>query len=184
MSNILNISSRAIKKIHLAALAILVVSIICPVLCPEAAAAGRGEKSFGPKAGFVGRNTSAMAGLVFQYSFSSHVRLSPEAAIIFRHKDLDALTIDLNVHFPMAFADSRAAFYPLVGLNFTSWDKHNINRETLKDVSTHRNRIGANAGLGVELFCTSTLKVSLEAKYTLMKTYPGPTVQAGIAYVF
>lgn len=144
----------------------------------------RGEKSFGPRVGFATRNTSATAGLVFEYSFSRHVRIAPQAGIIFRHKDLDALTVDVDVQFPLPFAGDRCAFYPLVGVNFTSWNRHGMDPDTNKDVNTHVNRFGGNAGVGLEMKCTSTLKVNLEAKYTLIKSYPGAQISAGIAYVF
>lgn len=144
----------------------------------------RGEKSFGPRVGFASRNTSASAGLVFEYSFSRHVRIAPQAGIIFRHKNLDALTIDIDVHFPMPFAGDRFAVYPLAGVNFTSWSRHGVSAETNKDVCAHINRFGGNAGVGLEMKCSSTLKLNVEAKYTLMKTYPGAQVYAGIAYVF
>lgn len=144
----------------------------------------RGEKSFGPKAGFVSRNTSALAGLVFEYSFSRHVRIAPQASIIFRHKNLDALALDADMQFPLPFASDRYAFYPIAGLNFTSWNVHGIDENTNKDVTTHRNRFGGNVGAGIEMKCTSTLKLNLEAKYTVIKSYPGVHVSAGISYVF
>ena len=50
----------------------------------------RGQKSFGPKAGFNTRNSSAIAGLTFDYAFSSHVRIAPSIGIAFRNKDRDA----------------------------------------------------------------------------------------------
>lgn len=143
-----------------------------------------GEKSFGPKVGFVTRNTSACAGLFFQNSFSRHVRISPQAGIIFRHHDLDALAIDLDVHFTLPFAGDKAAFYPIAGLGFTSWSRHNVNAGESKDVSTHINRLGVNAGAGIEFKCTSTLKLSFEAKYIVQKSFPQAAILAGIAYVF
>lgn len=144
----------------------------------------RGEKCFGPKVGYVTRNSSAAAGLVFEYSFSRHVRIAPQASIIFRHRNLDALMIDIDVHFPLPFAGDRMAVYPLVGVDFTSWNLHGLDSEANKDVSSHRNRFGGNAGFGYEFKCTPTLKLNVEARYTLMKTYPGALVSAGISYVF
>ncbi len=144
----------------------------------------RGEKSFGPRVGYVTRNCSALGGLVFQYSFSRHVRIAPEASIIFRHKNLDALSVDIDMQFPLQLESDRMAFYPILGLDFTSWNSHRIQEGTNKDVSNHVNRFGANAGAGFEIRCTPTLKIFLEAKYTLVKTYPGATVAAGLAYVF
>ena len=47
----------------------------------------RGEKSFGPRIGYCGANSSVMAGLTFQYSLSRVVRLAPEADVVFRNND-------------------------------------------------------------------------------------------------
>ncbi|MDE6157179.1 MAG: porin family protein [Muribaculaceae bacterium] len=144
----------------------------------------RGQKSFGPKVGFVSNNTSATAGLTFNYAFSRHVRISPELGVIFRHKNRDGLTADLNVQFPLGFGKGKGAFYPLVGANFTSWGRHYTSPEDSKDVTSHTNTLGLNAGAGLEMNCTSSLRLSLEARYTLMKHYPTAFVTAGITYVF
>lgn len=145
----------------------------------------RGDKSFGPKAGYVSRNSSAVGGLVFEYSFSRHVRIAPQAAIIFRHNDLDGFTADVDVHFPFAFAAERAAFYPLAGVGFTSWGHHSVAADDeTKDVTTHTNVFGFNCGAGIEYYCKRSLKLSLEARYSLMRHYPTACVTAGIAFVF
>lgn len=144
----------------------------------------KGEKSFGPAIGYVSRNNSVTGGIAFNYSFSSVGRVAPELGIIFRHKDLDGLNACVNVHFPVGTAGSRFAFYPLVGLNFTSWSLHNVDSESGDDVTTHRNIFGLNAGAGVELRCSGALKLTLEARYTLMRHYPTAFVTAGIAFVF
>ncbi len=144
----------------------------------------RGEKSFGPRAGYVSRNESGLAGLVFQYSFSEHVRIAPSVDIIFRHRDKDGFAVNADMHFPFAFASGRAAFYPLAGFNFTSWGLHNIDHASGKDVTSHSTSAGLNMGAGVELRCTSSLKLGLEARYTLMRHYPTAVVCASIAYVF
>ena len=165
--------------------------IICTALAaafacaPAAAQTSRGEKSFGPRVGYVSRNSTALAGLAFQYSFSRHVRIAPEIDLIFRNRDMDGFGISFNTHFPISIdSKGRAAFYPVAGINFTSWSRHGISPDTNKDVSAHLNRFGGNAGVGLEMKCTTTLKLNVEAKYTVMKTYPGAQVSAGIAYVF
>ena len=173
---------------------ILSASAVALAAVPAEAQLHRGEKSFGPRAGYVSKNQSACAGLFFQYSFSRHFRLSPELGIVFRHKDRDALTFDLNAHVPFGFENGKVALYPLAGLAFSSWgvhdmepvDEENKDRSTPgeNDVTTHVTRLGANVGGGVELRCTSALKLSLEAKYVLVKDYSGAVITMGISYVF
>ena len=111
---------------------------------PSQAQIVKGEKSLGPKVGYVSKNKSAIAGLVFQYSFSNHFRISPELSYVFRNNDMDAFSFDINAHVPF----------------------------------------GMNLGAGFDLRCSESLKLSLEAKYVLMKGYSTAVITAGIAYVF
>ncbi len=166
--------------------AISLLRAFIAVFVPQQAEArfDKGEKALGPKVGYVSRNNSVLGGLAFQYAFSRHFRLSPEAAVVFRHDNLDALQIDINGHFTFPVASDRLAVYPLAGVNFTSWGRHDINDGDGDDVTNHVNRFGLNMGAGVELRFTSALRLSLEAKYQLMKTYPGAVVSFGIGYVF
>lgn len=154
------------------------------VSTPSAAAqTHKGEKSFGPRVGYVSRNESATAGLAFQYSFSNHVRIAPSADIIFRHRGKDGIAVNVDMHFPITIS-SRSAFYPLAGFNFTSWGLHGNDAYSGKDVTSHSNSAGLNAGAGIEYRCNSSLKLALEARYTLMRHYPTAFVAASITYVF
>ncbi len=143
----------------------------------------RGQKSFGPKAGFNTRNSSAIAGLTFDYAFSSHVRIAPSIGIAFRNKDRDALLIDIDMHFPIS-TSAKADFYPLAGVTYNSWSRHGIKPESHDDVTTHQNSFGLNAGAGWEIRLTSALRVGIEAKYTLVRHNPNGQFLARIAYVF
>lgn len=146
----------------------------------------KGEKSVGPKLGYVSKNQSAVAGLVFQYAFSNHFRLAPELGYVFRHKDMDAFTFDINAHVPFGFTGEKVAFYPLAGLNYSSWSRHFKEEDMMeiKDVSTRTARFGLNLGAGFDLRCSETLKLSFEAKYLLIKGFTTVAVTAGISYVF
>ncbi len=145
----------------------------------------RGEKSFGPKIGYVGKNKSVSAGLAFQYSFSRHIRLVPEANVVFRHQDLDAISVALNVHFPFGFENDRIALYPLAGVEYVSWNRHLSDmQQSDKDVTSHTNRIGACGGAGIEFRCTQTFKISLEGRYTFVKRFSTAQASVGISYVF
>ena len=157
------------------------------LLTPLAASAQfeRGEKCVGAKLGYVDKNNSASMGLVFQYSFSRHLRVAPEIGCVFKHKNMDAFTIDFNFHTPFTFTGEKAALYPLAGLNYSSWNRHDLDFDTeTDDVSTRVSRFGVNFGAGVELRPTSTLKIKAELKYNLIKSYSGYYVSVGIGYIF
>lgn len=145
----------------------------------------RGEKSFGPKLGYFSHNKSAVAGLTFTYAFSNHFRLAPEVGCVFRHNDQDAFVGDLNAHFPFSFEDNNVvALYPVVGITYNSWGTHFRLEDDGKEVSSHNNRLGVNLGAGFDLRCSQTLRLNIEAKYSLVKSFSSLVVTAGISYVF
>lgn len=175
-------SVRTIK----AAAAAVIVAVIMAMSPSTAAQAVKGEKSVGPRIGYISENNSATAGLFFQYAFSSHFRLAPEIGYVFRHDRKDAFMFDINAHFPFGFTGEKVAFYPLAGLNYSSWNCH-FDREEfdkIKDVSTRKSRFGMNFGAGFDLRCSETLKLSLEAKYLLIKEFSCAQIGVGISYVF
>ena len=163
-----------------------VLAIIASFAVTSDAQIVKGEKSFGPRIGYVSKNQSAFGGLVFQYAFSNHFRLAPEIDYIFRHNDMDAFALDINAHVPFGFTGEKAAFYPLAGLNYSSWSKRFHHEDFIEnnDVTTRTTRFGMNLGAGFELKCSETLKLSLEAKYCLMKGYTTLVIGAGIRFVF
>ena len=168
-----------IKKSILAALVAVMAAM------PAQAIINKGEKSLGPKIGYASRNSSAVAGLVFQYTFSQHLRIAPEVGYVFRHKNQDAFLADINFHVPFGLLDTdKVALYPLAGLAFNSWALHGHDSVEDVDVTSHVNRFGLNLGAGFDLRCSSTLKLNLEAKYTLVKSYSSAYITLGISYVF
>lgn len=181
----MHISKKLIARV-LTVLAIIIASSL-----PANAQISKGEKSLGPKIGYVSRNKSAIAGLVFQYAFSQHFRIAPEISYIFRHNNYDASTVDINAHIPFGFTGEKVAFYPLAGINYSSWSHHfrdngSESSEIIesKDVSTRTARFGLNVGAGFDMRCSETLKLSLEAKYIIIKGYTTAVICAGISYVF
>lgn len=165
----------------------------------EVHAVEKGEKVVGVQFGYASRNSSADLGLFFQYTFSKHFRLQPQAQLVFRNKNRDAFLFDINAQVPIAFTSNKFTLYPFAGLNFSSWNQHNIigevnieenpeNPEQPKleviSYSERKNSIGVNLGAGFDLKVSSSLKISLEAGYTFVKYNSGVRVLAGIGYIF
>lgn len=166
---------------------ILVMSVIAMSASTSQAQISKGEKSFGPKVGYISKNTSAVAGLVFRYSFSDHIRIAPELSYAFKHNNLDAFMFDLNVNVPFGIIGAeRVVLYPLAGMNYSSWNRHiDRTQEDLdNDVSTRRKRFGLNLGAGVELKCSESIKLNLEAKDCFIKGYSSVMVTIGFGYIF
>ncbi len=150
------------------------------------ASAQKNEKTLGVRTGYVSRNKSAIAGIYFQYSFSDHFRLAPDAQCVFRNNDKDAFMFDIDAHFPFRFTDTkRLALYPIAGINYSSWNEHTQNNAPEdEDVSTRTARFGLNAGAGFELKASPTLKISIEARYSFVKANSTVLISAGIGYIF
>lgn len=142
----------------------------------------KGEMEAGGKLGYVSENKSASITAFYHYTFSSHFRLSPEIGYTFRNNDKEAFTFDVNAHVPFSFTGEKVSFYPLAGLNFSSWTTHFSSPE-FGSASKHRSRFGVNLGAGFELSCSSRIKLLIEAKYCLIKSYSSAQIAAGVSYV-
>lgn len=143
-----------------------------------------GEKSLGLRAGYNTRNESGVAGLYFQYAFSRHFRLAPNADYVFRNHGTDAFSFNINAQFPIAFdANERWAIYPLTGLNVISWN-HRLNNTDGTHTGSRLTRLGLNAGVGLEYKVTRSLKLHAEGKFSLVRSYSSGVFNLGIGYVF
>ena len=162
---------------------LLLTALAVGIIAGASAQTTRGEKTLGPKLGYISHNSSALAGLTFRYTFSRHLRIAPAISCAFRNKDQDALLIDLDMHFPFGLSESgRTALYPLAGLTFNSWNRHG--HADHGDATDHVNRFGLNAGAGFDLRCSSSLMLNMEARYCLVKSYSSFIATVGISYIF
>ena len=138
--------------------------------------AQKGEKTVGILAGYTTENQSGIAGLFFQYRCNSLLRLSPECMFAIKNDNRSAFLFNGNAHF-LIKASEKANFYPLVGITFHNWKYYNSDEN-------NKFRLGGNIGAGFEIMATSTLKLSVEAKYSLVKDFSSGNFYASIGYVF
>lgn len=151
------------------------------VWCAAEAQSVKGGMATGAKVGYVSENSSASLSAFYHISFSQRFRLSTEIGGIIRNHNKEAFTLDLNAHIPFTFTGDNVVFYPLAGLNFSSWGKHFRSPE-YGSSSKHYNRLGLNFGAGFELRCSSRIKMLFEAKYCLIKSFSSAQIAAGISY--
>lgn len=164
-------------------LTLIVAAII--LSAPSCFAIEKGEKSVGLRGGYTTSNHSGVAGLYFQYAFSSKFRLAPDVSYAFRNSGTDAYSINLNAHVPFAFSDSRFAFYPIAGLNYTSWNiRGNKDMDENNDSKSRIDRLGFNFGGGLEYYAKPTMKLAFEAKYRALKDYGSGVFTVSIGYIF
>ncbi|MDE6323670.1 MAG: porin family protein [Paramuribaculum sp.] len=165
---------------------VLLAISLCGTLS-HAASLYKGEKSVGLRGGFTTRNTTETAGLYFSYRFSDHFRISPKLDYAFRHKDIDAFSIDFDVEIPFSISTSgRTNIYPIAGLNYSSFSRHlSSNHPDKSDNSSQRESgLGLSLGAGVEYFATPSLRLAFEGKGILIRKYSGGWFNLSIGYVF
>lgn len=78
---------------------------------------------------------------------------------------LSAWAIDVNAHYVFKLSD-MFGFYPLAGLDLSFWKVSLGNSASL-----NKTRLGANIGLGGEVYATDQLSVGLEFKYNILKSW-------------
>ncbi len=153
---------------------IAVAGIMLLSTCVGAVASDRGKMKLGVMGGFASQNTSGYVGVDFQYNFSNHVRIAPDVVYVFPNKEKSSFLIDVDIHIPFRVARGLA-LYPIAGAQYSYWNyRHHDNYS----------RIGLNAGAGLELYITPSLKVSLQGKYSFAKDASGCYAGLGIGYIF
>lgn len=144
------------------------------ITTPEASAQKKGAMTLGLSGGYASKNNGGYADLFFMYQFAQHVRIAPEIGYVFRNEGKSAFTMDVDMHFP--FAITRGVnVYPLAGVAFNNWTFEGGGNAT---------RLGLDLGGGFDINMTSQLKLTLQAKYTLMNDMGGAYVGMGIGYNF
>lgn len=136
--------------------------------------AQRGEKMIGIGGGYAGYNNGGYAKLFFQYGFSNHFRLAPEVGAIFSNGGKSGIEVSLDAHFPFRISPGFK-FYPLAGLTMNHWRLPSDSKLT---------KAGADAGVGLDFYMTSSLKINFQAKYSIMKKTDGWFIDLGVGYVF
>ncbi len=154
----------------------IIILITALLISSTCAMAQKGEKTVGVLAGYTTENQSALAGLFFQYRCSSLLRLSPDCQFVIKNNDHSAFLFNGNAHFLIGTSD-KTNIYPIVGITYQNWKYYNNRGE-------NQNRFGGNFGVGFEIIATPTLKISVEAKYSLVKNFSSGNFMASIGYLF
>lgn len=155
-------------------LSTLLVALLSIVSSMSAHSESRGAMTLGIGGGYTTANHSAYSDIYFRYAFSSHVRIAPDAGYAFKHEGLSSFNFNIDMQFP--FRVTRGiGIYPLAGVAFNNWNT--------EGGGTHA-RFGLNAGAGIDLKFTRTLRLTLIGKYTFMHHTDGAYIGAGIGYNF
>ncbi|MBD5206734.1 MAG: hypothetical protein HDS79_00455 [Bacteroidales bacterium] len=136
--------------------------------------AQKGEMSLGVMGGFSTYNNGGFVNANFQYGIADHVTLAPDLGYSFRNEGKSAFLLDVDVRFPFRLAKAFS-LYPLVGFTFNNWSYQG---------GGSASRAGANFGAGFDIYMTSTLKLTLMGKYSVMNDTSGAFFGLGIGYLF
>lgn len=155
------------------ALALLAVTLIS-LSSAVPASADKGEKTLGVAGGFASYNNGGYGKLYFQYDVIKYIRIAPEIGYVFKNNGKSAFEFSADVQVPFKIAKGFD-IYPMLGFTLNSWnfDGH--------DTAT---RAGMDFGGGFDVYLTSNLKLTLQAKYSAMNDTGGAFVDMGIGYVF
>ncbi len=154
--------------------ALLLLMTIGSAILPTGAQAAGHEKSLGVTGGYASYNNSGYVSLFFHYNFLDHLRIAPEAGIVFRHEGDTGLILNADLQFPFRVAHAFS-IYPLAGIAFNNWSHQG---------AASTSRVGLNAGAGLDLYLTPNLKFMAQAKYSFMKDTGGVFAGIGIGYIF
>lgn len=155
-------------------LVILVMLTVCSVSI--FAQTRKGDSSFGANVGYGFDTENVTLGVDYRYNVTNEIRITPSITHFVKHDYRSAWAIDLNAHYVVQVSENFG-FYPLGGLSLSFWklgDKHTVNR----------NRLGANIGLGAEVYASRELTVGVEFKYHIIDDWDQAMFAVRAAYNF
>lgn len=164
------------KRLSIAAFIsfVALIALLVPAKAEAANTGGRGEMTLGVMGGYATYHSGGFMNVYFQYTLAPHVRIAPDLGYAFRSEGKSAFLLDVDMHFPFRIARGIQV-YPLAGFTFNSWDYK---------YDGSANRAGANIGGGFDFYLTSYLKLTLQAKYSIMNDTDGGFFGMGIGYTF
>lgn len=133
----------------------------------------QGQSSVGFNIGYGFDSKNATLGVDYRYSLTDAIRLNPSLTALVKNNGLSAWMIDMNAHYVVKLSE-MFGFYPLAGLSLSFWDIGGYNAT----------RLGANIGLGGEVYATRNLTVGLDVKYNIIKDFDQAMFAVRVAYNF
>lgn len=142
----------------------------------------QGQSSVGFNVGYGFEFKNATLALDYRHCITDAVRLSPSLTHFVKNNGLSAWAIDMNAHYVVKLSD-MFGFYPLAGLSLSFW---NVNYGEYNNVNLNSNftRLGANLGLGGEVYATDQITVGLEVKYNVIKDFDQAMFAVRVGYNF
>ena len=143
---------------------LITAALISISFLPASVMASEHEKTAGLLGGYTTRNSTAVAGIYFSYRFAPYYRVQTSIEYYFRKDGVDGFSFNIDNQFPIAIgAQKRCNFYPLAGFSYSTYSRflslaENKSTNTGEDTSRRTNRLGLNAGAGMEWFITPNMR--------------------------
>ena len=136
----------------------------------------QGQSAVGFNIGYGFDSKNATLGVDYRYCIT--VRLSPSLTYFVKNDNHSTWAIDLNAHYVVKLSE-MFGFYPLAGLSLSFW-----NWDAGHGLSHNETRLGANIGLGGEVYATDNLSIGLEVKYNIIKDFDQAMLGVRVGYSF
>ena len=133
----------------------------------------QGQSAVGFNIGYGFDSKNATLGVDYRYCITDAVRLSPSLTYFVKNDNHSTWAIDLNAHYVVKLSE-MFGFYPLAGLSLSFW----------KAGPWDATRLGANIGLGGEVYATDNLSIGLEVKYNIIKDFDQAMLGVRVGYSF
>lgn len=146
----------------------------------------QGQSALGFNIGYGFDSKNATLGLDYRYCITDEVRINPGLTHFVKNDGLSAWAIDLNAHYVVKLSE-MFGFYPLAGLSLCFWNfggKLDLGNYGKLEVSDTETRLGANIGLGGEVYATGDLTIGLEVKYNIIKDFDQALLGVRVGYSF
>lgn len=138
----------------------------------------QGQSAVGFNIGYGFDSKNATLGVDYRYCITDAVRLSPSLTYFVKNDNHSTWAIDLNAHYVVKLSE-MFGFYPLAGLSLSFW-----NWDAGHGLSHNETRLGANIGLGGEVYATDNLSIGLEVKYNIIKDFDQAMLGVRVGYSF
>ena len=138
----------------------------------------QGQSAVGFNIGYGFDSKNATLGVDYRYCITDAVRLSPSLTYFVKNDNHSTWAIDLNAHYVVKLSE-MFGFYPLAGLSLSFW-----NWDAGHGLSHNVTRLGANIGLGGEVYATDNLSIGLEVKYNIIKDFDQAMLGVRVGYSF
>ncbi len=119
-------------------------------------------------------------GIDLQYYITNNIRVAPSLTYYMQVKEKRMWNLEGDVHY-MIPTSRMFSLYPVVGVAFSEW-KNMVKSVDSSGNDIYNNRLGLNAGLGMQYDFRYKTRLNFEVKYQSIKDYSQAAISLGIGF--